>query len=132
MTPTLVETFKENPQWFLFALLAGGAAIFLAAVALALGRRRPTLALALVGAALLATLAGVGGVASGSHTKALLDADSAARPGLTERDRTAILGASAAQRAHLMGFGLVAASPGGILAVLALVLAWRRRTPPLP
>jgi hypothetical protein len=103
---SFVETFKENPTFFLLALLLGGVGFALVLVAAIVLGKRPRVTMGLGAAAAVAAVlamgVGFGGAAIGRTRMAAV----ASAPGLTAKDRVRLTLAAAAEGRHVRNFGL--------------------------
>jgi hypothetical protein len=120
----MLEAFKENPVFFLLACLLGVAAVAAGLVGLFVVTRQLRVGVGVValGLGLSALGAGAGGtlVARGHVDAAALT------PGLSARDSDRIRDIGYRESAQSLVFGSLAAVPGSLLAVIALVSARKR------
>lgn len=125
-SPTMLDTFKEDPSTFVIAIVAAVVGLVLAIVALASLRKR-NLALALSGGALAVSLLSVGTAARTRAARLGMTEDLLAQPGLDQAERTRIRADREANANNAFGFAAAAAALPLLLGLGAGVAALARK-----
>ncbi|NOU30018.1 MAG: hypothetical protein HOO96_19105 [Polyangiaceae bacterium] len=121
-TPSLLEAFREDPFFILLSVVFGLAALVIGALALLL---RST-SRGIGAAALLVALCALGAGSFGMLRDRGHANVAATAPGLTAQDSARVIESGHAAAQYNLFVGLVAALPGGVLGLLAIVLGRRR------
>lgn len=131
METSVLQTFKENPLFFLAAVLAAGVGLVLGLVALVVRSRAKGAAVSLGAVAVLSGLVAMGlGALGGARLRASYELV-ASTPGLTASDKVKIQAQAAAEASHVLTVGLGAGALPLLLGVLAVVLALTARPRPV-